>query len=492
MAAYPCLVLQKDGLSLLDALPAAVPAVDVPGVQESFFIHDGADVLVLTPAGVSIINVATRATTPVVAMRNITRIALSPRERFVSVFQSPETVVVAGENGPVRQQTAQEKNVFVFELAAPHRQLFATFQKNVVWPCVTFSVDETVMAHLHTGLTFYDVSADEIKRAPKQFSSLKPSRIAFARNPELPRRFAVFTKPTKDMPASVKVYDYPVFTRVVNSTSFFGASQVDLVWSPAANVVLAKLFSEVDKTNQNYYGESSLQILCGAESALNISHPQLDIHETVFDAAGKRLVVISGSMPATLQVYEITARGKLTLVKELARQSRNEAKFSPNGQFLAVGGFGNLPGELDIYETERWRLVAQFTNQCTTEWWWTHDSKAIVFGSCMPRRHFENYIRVGFVSGETAPSVDFDNKLFHVFLRPLPVVHEPVPFTVCKAQREEVETAYVPPSLRAGAQVVADDDPIPAAPKKKAKTAKQAKKAKKAKKGKQPAEPDDA
>ncbi|KAL7721683.1 Eukaryotic translation initiation factor 2A [Entamoeba marina] len=201
-----------------------------------------------------------------------------------------------------------------------------------------------------------------------------------------------------------------------------------------------KAQTNFDKTGQSYYGESTVYICSLADSSNNISIPKLDgpLYDAIFNNDGSLLASVSGFMPAVVEIFSVSGFKKLASVKKFKNQSRNELKFFPNNQFLAVGGFGNCLGE----------MINDYNAHCTTEWHWTHDYNAIVFCGYYPRRHFDNFIKMCYIDGTCLPSVDYKDPLYHLFLKPTALIMDQ-------------ESAYVPPSMRGGKSAHDDSDPMP-------------------------------
>ena len=91
----------------------------------------------------------------------------------------------------------------------------------------------------------------------------------------------------------------------------------------------------------------------------------------------------------------------------------NTLAFSHNDQFVAIGGFENLPGDVVIYDCDKFKQVCQFNCQCTTQWAWSSDNKYVFCGHCFPRRHSDNKVVIFGIDGKEiderdVPIVSFD------------------------------------------------------------------------------------
>lgn len=63
------------------------------------------------------------------------------------------------------------------------------------------------------------------------------------------------------MPATVRIYQGPTFDVPVLNKSFFKADKVTMSWNSTGSAVLVSSQTDVDKSNQSYYGETSLYYL---------------------------------------------------------------------------------------------------------------------------------------------------------------------------------------------------------------------------------------
>lgn len=97
---------------------------------------------------------------------------------------------------------------------------------------------------------------------------------------------------------------------------------------------------------------------------------------------------------------------------------RNTILFSPHGRFVIVAGFGNLAGQMDIYDMEK-----NYTKVCTIEasnasvCEWSPDGTHILTATTSPRLRVDNAIRMWHVSGGLVYNEEM-TELYHVTWRP--------------------------------------------------------------------------
>lgn len=181
-------------------------------------------------------------------------------------------------------------------------------------------------------------------------------------------------------------------------------------------IVLAQ--TDVDKSNKSYYGETTLYVLSangGFDSRITLDK-EGPIHDVSWSPNSKEFGVIYGYMPAKTTIFNQRAVATHTF----PLGPRNTILFSPTGQFVLVAGFGNLAGQMDIYDLEK-----DYKKICTIEGGnpsvceWSPDSKYILTATTSPRLRVDNGVRLWHVTGGIMYNEDM-LELYHVTWRPQP------------------------------------------------------------------------
>jgi translation initiation factor 2A len=177
------------------------------------------------------------------------------------------------------------------------------------------------------------------------------------------------------------------------------------------------------------------------------------IHDVAWSPNSKEFGVVYGFMPAKTTIFNSKAQA----THSFALGPRNTINFSPFGRFVLVAGFGNLAGQVDVYD-----ITKDFAKVCTIEasnasvCEWSPDASHILFATTSPRLRVDNGIRIFHVGGGLMYNADM-NELYDVFWRPrganaappaqdpLKVVPEP------HASAKAVLANAKPPSKPAGA-----------------------------------------
>lgn len=130
--------------------------------------------------------------------------------------------------------------------------------------------------------------------------------------------------------------------------SFFRVSAVKFHWNSQGTAVVVLATSDVDKTNQNYYGESSLHFLKADGSMAEGVPLSKDgpVHDICWSPRGTEFVAVYGFMPSKATLFSDT----LKPLFEFSAGPYNVVRWNPFGRFLVRAGFGNLPGDVDILD----------------------------------------------------------------------------------------------------------------------------------------------
>jgi translation initiation factor 2A len=217
-------------------------------------------------------------------------------------------------------------------------------------------------------------------------------------------------------PAAVKIFNVPQFTSPVSQKTFFKGDKVQLKWNQLGTTLIVLAQTEVDKTGKSYYGETTLYVLSangGFDSRITLDK-EGPIHDVSWSPNSKEFGVVYGYMPAKTTIFNQRAVATYTF----PLGPRNTILFSPTGRFVLVAGFGNLAGQMDIYDLEK-----DYKKICTIEGGnpsvceWSPDSKYILTATTSPRLRVDNGVRLWHVGGGIMYNEDMV-ELYHVTWRP--------------------------------------------------------------------------
>ncbi|CAO2656478.1 Nn.00g052810.m01.CDS01 [Neocucurbitaria sp. VM-36] len=246
----------------------------------------------------------------------------------------------------------------------------------------------------------------------------------FAVSPGKNHSVAVFVPERKGMPAAVKVFQVPQFSQPISQKTFYKGDKVQLKWNDLGTSLIVLAQTEVDKSNKSYYGETNMYIL-SANGSFD-SRIQLDkegpIHDVSWSPNSKEFGVTYGYMPAKTTIFNQRAAAQHSF--DLG--PRNTVIFSPHGRFVIVAGFGNLAGDMDIYDLEKnYAKVCTVKASNCTYCEWSPDGQHILTATTSPRLRVDNGIRIYHVGGGLMYNEEM-TELYHVTWRPQPTSLHPV------------------------------------------------------------------
>ena len=169
--------------------------------------------------------------------------------------------------------------------------------------------------------------------------------------------------------------------------------------------------------------------------------------------------MVYGYMPAKTTIFN----AKANAIHNFALRPRNTILFSPHGRFVLVAGFGNLAGQMDIYDMEKdYQKVCTIEASNASVCEWSPDGRHILTATTSPRLRVDNGVRIWHVGGGLMYNEELQ-ELYHVTWRPQspqshplgnPLHPVPTPHVSALAYLGTVKTpskpagAYRPPGAR--------------------------------------------
>ncbi|XP_034295132.1 eukaryotic translation initiation factor 2A isoform X1 [Pantherophis guttatus] len=272
-----------------------------------------------------------------------------------------------------------------------------------------------------------------------------------------PTKVAVYVPGSKGAPSFVRLYQYPNFEgpqSALANKSFFKADRVKMLWNSKATAMLVIASTEVDKTGASYYGEQTLHyIATNGETAV----VQLPKNGPIYDAAwnpnATEFCVVYGFMPAKSTVFNL----KCDPVFDFGTGPHNAVYYSPQGHILVLAGFGNLSGQLDVWDIKNYKIISKPQASDSTYFAWCPDGEHIVTATCSPRLRVGNGFKIWHYTGsvlyryEVQPNAELWQVTWQPFLDGVfpekPITYHAVPSKVLN-EEPKAAPAYRPPALR--------------------------------------------
>jgi translation initiation factor 2A len=146
--------------------------------------------------------------------------------------------------------------------------------------------------------------------------------------------------------------------------------------------------SDVDKTNQSYYGESRLHFLTsdGKHEGAVPLNKEGPIHDVQWSPSGNEFLVVYGFMPASATLFDNRCRP----VHQFGSGPFNTVRWSPHDHFICLAGFGNLPGEMAFWDRQALKLIGSTKAPLSVTSEWSPDGRTFMTATTAPRLQVDN------------------------------------------------------------------------------------------------------
>ncbi|KAL4953346.1 eukaryotic translation initiation factor eIF2A-domain-containing protein [Aspergillus filifer] len=406
------------GVGILDASPVYEPLAGFErpegNLRCSAYSPCGRYFAWASPEKVTIIDPSVGHVVSTIPAENVFELGFSPLGTYLITWQRPSK----DANGDA------VKNLKVWQVVETEgdRVVGQYVQKSQTGWNIQYTADEKLCARVVTN----EVQFYESGNLGRVWNKLCVEGVAdFALSPGLQNQsVAVFIPERKGKPAAVKVFHVPQFGSPVSQKTFFKGDKVQLKWNNSGTSLIVLAQTDVDKTGKSYYGETTLYLL--SSSGQFDSRVHLDregpIHDVSWSPSSKEFGVVYGTIPAKTTIFNVRGVPK----HSFPLTPRNTILFSPHGRFVLVAGFGNLAGQMDIYDMEKNYnkiTTVEAANSSVCEW--SPDGQTILTATTSPRLRVDNGIRLWHVSGALLYNEDI-NELYDVFWRPQSTTQHPL------------------------------------------------------------------
>ncbi|KAK4203583.1 eukaryotic translation initiation factor eIF2A-domain-containing protein [Triangularia verruculosa] len=360
--------------------------------------------------GISVVDASVGHVLTSIALPLVYEISFSPGGTYMSTWERP----AKDENGDATKNVKVWRTIEDVEEGQEKQPLGKFVHKNMSGWNLQYTADEKFCARLVTNEVQFYNSND--LTAP--WNRLRVEGVTdFAIAPGKSQNVAVFVPERKGQPAAVKVYNVPQFNSPISQKTFFKGDKVQLKWNALGTNLIVLAQTEVDKSNKSYYGETNMYLLSanGSFDARITLDKEGPIHDVSWSPNSKEFGVIYGYMPAKTTIFNHRA----VPTHSFPLGPRNTIIFSPTGRFALVAGFGNLAGQIDVYDLEKDnRKVCTIESGNPSVCQWSPDSRYIMTATTSPRLRVDNGVKLWHVGGGIMYNEDF-NELYNVMWRPV-------------------------------------------------------------------------
>ncbi|KAK7862837.1 hypothetical protein R5R35_000852 [Gryllus longicercus] len=272
-------------------------------------------------------------------------------------------------------------------------------------------------------------------------------------------------------PAFGRLFQYPKFDsqQSLANKSFFQADKVDMFWNKKGTGVLLMTSTDVDKSNASYYGKQALHFLSTkGETAMVLLSKEGPIYSVSWSPKASEFCVVYGFMPAKATLFNI----KCEPIFDFGTGPRNAIYYNPQGNLLILGGFGNIHGNIELWEVASRKLVTKMEAPDTTLLHWSPDGEHFMTATTAPRLRIGNGFKIWHYSGALLYERPWNKQeeLWEVLWQTFPpgIFREPVVSNkpvegIQPSQPQASKQAYRPPSAR-GREInfkLHDDEELP-------------------------------
>lgn len=162
--------------------------------------------------------------------------------------------------------------------------------------------------------------------------------------------------------------------------------EIKVIWNYDATRALIWCQTDVDTTGRSYYGEHSLYIYTPEPKLKLVKTTEGPIHDVMWNPKENEFVVIAGFMPATSHFYNLGGNKK----NEIAKHHRNTIRWNSFGNLFLIAGFGNLQGDVEVYDRSSLEIIGSCRANSTVYCEWGPCGKLFVAATLCPRMRVDN------------------------------------------------------------------------------------------------------
>ncbi|KAK1267739.1 hypothetical protein QJS04_geneDACA015528 [Acorus gramineus] len=358
--------------------------------------------------------------------------ALSPCGTYLQTFQ--------------KSTTPQEKNVVLWNTETG-ASVYQQFQKNMLkttWPSIHFSSDESVACRMATNeIQFFD-AGDFSKGIVHRLRI--PGVVAMELSKSPGSHVAAFVAESKGIPASVQIFscNKDAQAQPVARRSFFRCSTVQLHWNCGSSGLLVVAHSDVDKTNQSYYGESKLNYLTtdGSHEGLVPLSKEGPVHDVQWSSSGSEFAAVYGCiLSLLLWLYRAYVLDTVVVLQICFLDSSKSCL--QELRYLTRSATPYLTLEQAFWDCSEKKLLGATKAEWSVTSEWSPDGRYFMTATTAPRLQIDNGIKIFHHNGSLFFKKMFD-KLYQLRIKNHP---KPQPSLPPRPSRNPLPTVLLMPSM---------------------------------------------
>merc|ERR1719402_24327 len=338
------------------------------------------------------------------------QMVFSPKATYLATWEPFQTTL---------ENPQGNKNVQIWRLSDGERVSAYVYKKQTEW-APQWSRDESLLSRIvNSEVHFYENG--DYSRSTNRLQIHKIGHYALSPGGS-PFHIATYVPGNKGQPCFIKVYQYPCLQgpgAAIASKSFFKGDRIEMKWNAHGVAVLILAHTDVDNTGASYYGETNLHYIdVRGESAIVQLEKRGPIYCVEWSPLCKEFAVCYGFMPARVTIYNL----KCNPVYDFGEGPRNAIYYNHFGNLVILGGFGNLRGNVEVWDVKGKQMVSKTTAPDSTHLKWDPTGEFYMTCTTAPRLRIGNGYKVWHCSGTLLHKHDWEEKqeLFDVAWQNLP------------------------------------------------------------------------
>ncbi|EUR62824.1 hypothetical protein PFBG_05429 [Plasmodium falciparum 7G8] len=286
---------------------------------------------------------------------------------------------------------------------------------NKNWPFFKWSDSESICTCLINNQVYiykdnnFNTTVNKLKLDNIEFFDISPEL-----NNKKGILIATYEQGSKGNPSIFKIFHIDNLNKHIYSKNFFNSDEIKLKWNKNGSSLLLQIHTQVDKEKQSYYGSSNLYFIDTVTlKDVNVMTNKGLIYDTIWSNNQNKFYVCKGEIPAEIVLHD--KNGNVS--HSYGRHKFNTLKLNYNEKLLLTGGFGNLSGDISIWNTSTKKEITKTKSSCAVICEFFNDGKHFLTATTHPRLRVDNNLKIFKYNGLIVSRINFE-ELYNVIILP--------------------------------------------------------------------------
>lgn len=319
-----------------------------------------------------------------------------PRTRSHIIKFSPKgTYLIVYEIFISTRENPNNPNLFIYEAKTGKELICFIMKKHSEWEPF-MSNDESVLAIMMSGdVHFYEIENDTFKKSSQKLTGKVGS---FSLSPGYNTHVALYLQGAKGSPSMARLFKYPNLdsSATIASKSFSQADKVEMIWNQRGNGCLIMTSTDVDSSGASYYGRQALHFLATNGDSFGVSlKGEGPIHAVAWSPKSNQFIAVYGYEPANATLFNM----KCDVIFDFGTGIRNCIYWNSFGNLVLFGAFGNLRGNIEVWDVVTRKQISTSLASDTTLLEWAPSGDIYFTATTCPRLRQSNGFKIWHYSG---------------------------------------------------------------------------------------------